>query len=142
MDVSNEALLGLLIFLLVLSAFFSGSETGLVSLNRYRLRHLASAGHRGANRASKLLERPDRLIGIILLGNNLVNIWATTLTTLLALRLFGDMGLAIAPIVLTVVILIFAEALGLYGTFCFRSCCCSVFCCYFMFAFIIVDLFF
>ncbi|MCK4586167.1 MAG: DUF21 domain-containing protein, partial [Gammaproteobacteria bacterium] len=68
-DIPIGALFGALIFLIILSAFFSGSETGLVSLNRYRLRHLAKTKHRGAVRANKLLQKPDRLIGLILLGN-------------------------------------------------------------------------
>jgi hypothetical protein len=67
-DIPLAALIGLLVVLLLLSAFFSGSETALMSLNRYKLRHKARAGHRGANLADKLLRRPDRLIGLILLG--------------------------------------------------------------------------
>jgi magnesium and cobalt exporter, CNNM family len=104
-----SALIGALIFLIILSAFFSGSETGLVSLNRYRLRHLAKTKHRGAARAAKLLERPDRLIGLILLGNNFVNILASSIATILALRLYGEAGIAIAAGILTLVILIFSE---------------------------------
>ena len=69
-----SVLFGALAFLIILSAFFSGSETGLMTLNRYRLRHLVRARHPAAIRAQKLLERPDRLIGLILLGNNFVNI--------------------------------------------------------------------
>ena len=103
------ALFGALIFLIILSAFFSGSETGLVSLNRYRLRHLAKTKHRGAARAAKLLERPDRLIGLILLGNNFVNILASSIATIIALRLYGESGIAIAAGILTLVILIFSE---------------------------------
>ena len=79
----NEAPLGLLFgilaALIVLSGFFSGSETGMMSLNRYRLRHRAKSGHRGAKRASKLLEEPDSLISTILIGNNLVNNLAATI---------------------------------------------------------------
>ena len=67
-------LVGLIIVLIVLSAFFSSTETALMSLNRYRLRHQARAGHRGARVAEWLLQRPDRLIGLILLGNTAVNI--------------------------------------------------------------------
>ena len=74
----NDAPLGLLFTLLaaliLISAFFSSSETSMLSLNRYRLKHLIGNGHKGARRASKLLERPDQLISIILIGNNLVNI--------------------------------------------------------------------
>jgi Mg2+/Co2+ transporter CorB len=109
----NDAPIGLLVALLVvlvvLSAFFSSSETGMMALNRYRLRHLARHRHRGATRASRLLERPDRLIGIILLGNNFVNIMASAVATVIAVRLYGDAGFAIATVALTFIILIFAE---------------------------------
>lgn len=108
-DISLGALFGALFLLIILSAFFSGSETGLMTLNRYRLRHLARAKHKGATRAQKLLERPDRLIGLILLGNNFVNILASSLTTVIALRLGGETGIAIGAGLLTLVILIFAE---------------------------------
>jgi Mg2+/Co2+ transporter CorB len=108
-DIPIGALIGALIFLIFLSAFFSGSETGLVSLNRYRLRHLAKTKHRGAMRAAKLLERPDRLIGLILLGNNFVNILASSIATIIALRYYGEGGIAIAAGLLTLVILIFSE---------------------------------
>ena len=108
-DIPIGALIGALIFLIFLSAFFSGSETGLVSLNRYRLRHLAKTRHRGAVRAAKLLERPDRLIGLILLGNNFANILASSIATILALRFYGESGIAIAAGLLTLVILIFSE---------------------------------
>ena len=80
-----------------------------MSLNRYRLRHLEKQKHKGAMRVSKLLERPDRLIGLILIGNNLVNIAASAIATIIGLRLFGDMGVLIATIALTLVVLIFAE---------------------------------
>ncbi|MCS5558196.1 MAG: HlyC/CorC family transporter [Oceanospirillaceae bacterium] len=98
-----------LAFLILLSAFFSSSETGMMSLNRYRLRHLVKQKHRGAIRASKLLDRPDRLIGVILIGNNFVNILAAAIATMIALRLMGDAGVAVATAILTLVILIFAE---------------------------------
>lgn len=80
-----------------------------MSLNRYRLRHLVKQKHRGAMRASKLLDRPDRLIGVILIGNNFVNILASAIATMIALRLMGDAGVAVATAMLTLVILIFAE---------------------------------
>ena len=85
-----------LVFLILLSAFFSSAETGMMSLNRYRLRHLVKQKHRGAMRASKLLDRPDRLIGVILIGNNFVNILASAIATVIALRLMGDAGVAVA----------------------------------------------
>ena len=81
----------------------------MVSVNRYKLRHLAQSGDKGAKRVSKLLDRPDRLIGLILIGNNLVNILASAIATVIGLRLFGDAGIAVATVVLTLVILIFAE---------------------------------
>ncbi len=102
-------LLGLLIFLLACSAFFSSSETGILSLNRYRLRHLAKEGHRGAKRVSDLLSRPDRLLGTILIGNNFVNILASSIATVLAIKLWGEAGIAIATIGLTLALLIFGE---------------------------------
>jgi Mg2+/Co2+ transporter CorB len=102
-------LIGLLVVLLLLSAFFSGSETALMSLNRYKLRHKARAGHRGAQLADKLLRRPDRLIGLILLGNNAVNISASALVGVVSIQLGGELGFAIGTAALTFVILIFAE---------------------------------
>jgi len=108
-DIPLSVLFGVLVFLIILSAFFSGSETGLMTLNRYRLRHLVRARHRGAVRAQKLLERPDRLIGLILLGNNFVNILASTLTAMIAFRIAGETGLMAGAALLTLVILIFAE---------------------------------
>jgi Mg2+/Co2+ transporter CorB len=108
-DIPLSVLFGSLALLIVLSAFFSGSETGLMTLNRYRLRHLARARHPAARRAEKLLARPDRLIGLILLGNNFINILASTLTAVIAVRLLGEAGLVVGAAILTVVILIFAE---------------------------------
>lgn len=98
-----------IIVLIFLSAYFSGSETAMMRLNTFRLRHLANKGHTGAKIAAKLLERPDQLLSIILIGNNLVNFSAASLATLLALGLFGDIGVAIAPVACTIVFLIFAE---------------------------------
>ena len=108
-DIPPAALIGLLVVLLLLSAFFSGSETALMSLNRYKLRHKARAGHRGAQLADKLLRRPDRLIGLILLGNNAVNISASALVGVVSIQLGGELGFAIGTAALTFVILIFAE---------------------------------
>ncbi|MDH5785802.1 MAG: HlyC/CorC family transporter [Chromatiales bacterium] len=109
-DIPIWVLTGLIAFLILVSAFFSGSETGLISLNRYRLRHMARDGHAGAKRAHELLKRPDRLIGLILLGNNFVNILASVLAGVLAARLVSE---SIAPLVATAVltplVLIFAE---------------------------------
>jgi len=104
------SVLGFSLFvLIVLSACFSASETAMMSLNRYKLRHLAKAGDPGAMRAQALLERTDRLIGLILLGNNFVNILASSIATVMAIRLLGESGIAIATGILTFVVLIFAE---------------------------------
>ncbi|MBT8133376.1 MAG: DUF21 domain-containing protein, partial [Gammaproteobacteria bacterium] len=108
-ELSTASLFIILAILILLSGFFSGSETALMTLNRYRLKSLADKGHRGARLASKLLARPDRLLGLILLGNNIVNIFAATVATIIALRLYGEIGLAVAPIALAFVILIFSE---------------------------------
>lgn len=107
--ISTSALLIVLLVLILFSAYFSGSETAMMTLNRYRLRHLANNGHKGAIRALKLLERPDRLIGLILIGNNLVNISASAIATIIGMRLWGDLGVAVATGVLTLVVLVFAE---------------------------------
>ncbi len=92
-----------------MSAFFSGSETGLMSLNKYKLKHQADKNNGGAERAFELLQKPDRLISLILLGNNFINILITQLATYLGFRLYGDAGIAIATGVLTVILLLFAE---------------------------------
>ncbi|WP_105900906.1 HlyC/CorC family transporter [Vibrio gangliei] len=108
-EISTGLLFALLAILILISAYFSSSETGMMALNRYRLRHLANQGHKGAKRVESLLERPDRLIGLILIGNNLVNILASAIATIIGMRLYGDYGVAIATGVLTLVILVFAE---------------------------------
>jgi Mg2+/Co2+ transporter CorB len=108
-DVTIGALAIALTFLILLSAFFSASEIGMMALNRYRLKHLAKSGHRAARIVHKLLERPDRLLGVILLGNNFANLAASAVTTIMALKLFGEASIAVATALLTVTILIFAE---------------------------------
>jgi Mg2+/Co2+ transporter CorB len=102
-------LISSIFFLLCLSAFFSSAETGMMALNRFKLKHLVKQRNKSAIRANKLLQRPDRLLGIILIGNNFVNILAAALTTILCLRLFGDSGVLIGSIILTMIVLIFAE---------------------------------
>ena len=102
-------LVSILVLLILASGFFSGSETALMSLNRYRLRHQASNGHKAAIRTARLLEQPDRLISLILLGNNFVNILASAIATIIALRLMGEAGIAVATGLLTLIILVFAE---------------------------------
>jgi Mg2+/Co2+ transporter CorB len=108
-DIPLGSLYTALFILIVLSGFFSSAETGLMAINRYRLKHMANKGHRGARLAQQLLTRPDRLIGLILLGNNMVNILAASIATVIAMRMFGDNGIWISTLVMTVVVLIFAE---------------------------------
>ncbi|MDO9423365.1 MAG: HlyC/CorC family transporter [Methylobacter sp.] len=110
-DISLSMLFGVLVAMLILSAFFSGSETALMSLNRYRLRHLVKLKHSGAIKATKLLQRPDRLLGLILLGNNFVNIFASSIATVIAIKLYAndESTIAIAAGILTIVMLIFSE---------------------------------
>ena len=100
---------GMLAGLLVVSAFFSGSETAMNSINRYRLAYWARNGHNWAIQASRLLQRPERLLGMILVGNNIANISAAALVTLIAAQMWGQAAVPIAGILLTLVILIFAE---------------------------------
>ncbi len=108
-EVPLAGLVILLIALLMLSAFFSGSETALMSLNRYQLRHKAREGHRGARLADHLLKRPDRIIGLILLGNNLVNFSMASLVGIITYKIGGQPAAAFGTVALTLVVLIFAE---------------------------------
>jgi Mg2+/Co2+ transporter CorB len=108
-DIPLSFLFSSLGLLLVLSAFFSGAETGLMSINRYRLMHLAREGSRGARLAQKLLEQPERLLGVILLGNNFVNNAAAGITTITFMRLLGEAGALVATPVITIIVLIFSE---------------------------------
>ncbi|MEQ1637099.1 MAG: CNNM domain-containing protein [Methylococcales bacterium] len=108
-DIPLGVLFSILALLLFLSAFFSASETGLMTLNRYRLQHLVKKKHGGAIKAYRLLQRPDRLLGLILLGNNFVNILASSLATIIAMRYWGEAGIAVAASGLTLVVLIFSE---------------------------------
>ncbi len=106
-----SVLFGILALMLVLSAFFSGSETSLMTLNRYRLRHLVKLKHSGAIKAQRLLQRPDRVLGLILLCNNFVNNFASSIATVIAIKLYADeeSSVAIAAALLTLVMLIFSE---------------------------------
>lgn len=97
------------VILILASAYFSSSETSMMSLNRYRLNHLSRTGHNGARRAKKLLETPDKLIGVILIGNNFVNFLAASIATSIALRVFGNPSPLFTALVLTMIVLIFAE---------------------------------
>jgi Mg2+/Co2+ transporter CorB len=108
-DASLESLFFILVILLICSAYFSASETAMMSLNRYRLRHLMKHRHKGALRAGELLKNPDRLIGVILIGNNFVNVLASSIATIIALRLWGEAGILIATALLTIVLLVFGE---------------------------------
>ena len=102
---------GAILCLLLLSAFFSGSETALTAASRGKLRAQADKGIKGAQQALEITQDPERLIGAVLLGNNLVNILAASLATSLFTRLFGDSGVALATLVMTLLVLIFAEVL-------------------------------
>ncbi|WP_372614648.1 HlyC/CorC family transporter [Halomonas sp.] len=103
-------LFGLLFLLICLSAFFSSSETGMMSINRYRLSHQANSGESRAQRVMRLLSRPDRLIGVILIGNNFVNNLAASIATIIAIHYFGEVtGPVVSTTLLTITILIFAE---------------------------------
>ena len=106
---SIDSLFLVLILLLVLSAFFSGSETALMSVNRYKLKHRVKKKDDAALKVNYLLNNPDKTLGLILLLNNFVNILASAITTLIAIELYGDKGIAIAAGFLTFVILVFSE---------------------------------
>ncbi|THH38836.1 HlyC/CorC family transporter [Aliishimia ponticola] len=102
---------GVILSLLVLSGFFSGSETALTAASRGKLRSQADKGSKGAQLALSITEDNERLIGSVLLGNNLVNILATSLATALFTRVFGESGVALATLIMTVLVLVFAEVL-------------------------------
>ncbi len=106
---SLSLLFTILIVCVVFSAFFSGSETGIMTANRYRLKHQAKTGNKSAQRILNLLAHPDKLIGVILIGNNITNVAASSVATLIGLQMAGDSGVAIAAGALTFVILIFGE---------------------------------
>ncbi len=108
-DIPLSLMFGALALLVLLAAFFSGSETGLMTLNRYRLRHLVKIKHRGAMYAQALLQRTDRLIGLLILGNNFANTLATAVATVIGLQLAGEVGVAVAVALLTLVGTIFTD---------------------------------
>lgn len=109
-DLPLGLLFSLLFVLMSLSAFFSGSETGMMSINRYRLSHKVSSGEHSAKRVARLLARPDRLLGTILIGNNFVNNLAASIATLIGITYFGEVrGPIIATILVTIAVLIFSE---------------------------------
>jgi len=103
-ELSLTALFIILVVLIIFSAFFSCSETSMMSANRYRLRHVAKHGNRSAQNVEKLLRHPDQLLGTILIGNTFANILASSIATIIAAQLWGDLGIFIATIVLTLVI--------------------------------------
>ncbi|MFA6052156.1 MAG: HlyC/CorC family transporter [Methylobacter sp.] len=110
-DIPLSMLFGILAAMLILSAFFAGSETSLMSLNRYRLRHLVKLKHSGAIKTHKLLQRPDRLLGLILLCNNFVNNFAASIATVIAIKLYAneESTIAIATGILTIIMLICSD---------------------------------
>ncbi len=108
-DISIENLFIILFGLLILSAFFSGAETSLMSVNRYKLKHKHKLGDKSASRVNFLVSNPDKTLGLILLLNNFVNILASAISTLIAIQMYGQAGVAISVVILTIVILIFAE---------------------------------
>ena len=108
-DISIGLLITVLACLTLLGAFFSGAETGIVSLNRYKLRHLIKKNHRAAKLVDFLLSRPDRFFGIVLIGNNLANAATAAIAAIVVQRLYGSTGAAIATFAMTLVTIIFAE---------------------------------
>ncbi len=108
-DIPLALLITALIGMVLLSGLFAAAETALLSLNRYRLRHLVRAGHPGARRADALLRNPDRFIGLVQLGNNFCDILASSAATLIALQVWGEQAIAIAAGVLTIFALVFGE---------------------------------
>ena len=107
-DIPLPLLLGILVACIALSAFFSSTETALMSINRYRLRHRAREGSAGARAAEQLLQQPDRLIGMILVCNNFVNSAAAAIVTVISLSVGGEASAAIGVGIFTVVLIIFA----------------------------------
>ncbi|MDX2346913.1 MAG: HlyC/CorC family transporter [Legionella sp.] len=109
MSTSISTLVIILIVLIVLAAFFSAAEIGLMSINRYRLRYLVKNNHKQAKRVSRLLMHPDRLLGVVLIGSTFSNVVASMVSTLIGGRIYGSLGVGIATVLLTLVILVFAE---------------------------------
>ncbi len=108
-DISIGLLILIVLLMIVVSAFFASTETALMSLNRYRLRHKAQSGNRSARLTEHLLAKPDRLIGVILLGNTFANVGTATLTTILALRVYGESGLVAASVIASIMMFIFGD---------------------------------
>ncbi|MFI4918685.1 MAG: HlyC/CorC family transporter [Legionellales bacterium] len=104
-----STLLIMLVFLIFLSAFFAGSEIGMMSINRYKLRYMVKKNHKQAIRVNQMLSRPDKLLSVVLIGNTLANIVASMIATLIGQRFYGDAGVAVATALLTVIVLVFSE---------------------------------
>ena len=98
-------------FLVLMSAFFSGSETSMMAINRYRLKHLVKEKNKSAKRVSKLLERTDRLLGVILIGNNFTHTLSTALATVVAIRIWSDNAVLAVTVFMTIIMIIFAEVM-------------------------------
>jgi len=109
-DIPLEPLFLLLAILLILSAFFAATETALMRVNKYRIRHLARKGNRNAVLAEKLLKQPEKLIAFILFGNNLVNFVAASIVGVISMEIGGPTGVAIGTILLTIIVLLIAES--------------------------------
>ena len=109
-DIPLEPLFILLAILLILSAFFAATETALMRVNKYRIRHLARKGNRNAVLAEKLLKQPEKLIAFILFGNNLVNFVAASIVGVISMEIGGPTGVAIGTILLTIIVLLIAES--------------------------------
>jgi Mg2+/Co2+ transporter CorB len=108
-DLHLSTLFIILFLLIILAAFFAGTEIGMMSINRYKLKHLVKKNDKQAIRVNQILSRPDLLLSVVLIGNTLANIVASTIATLIGQRMYGDMGVAIATALLTLVVLVFSE---------------------------------
>ncbi len=104
-------LLASIAFLVVMSAFFSGSETSMMAINRYRLKHLVKEKNKSAKRVSKLLDKTDRLLGVILIGNNFTHTLSTALATVVAIRIWSDNAVLAVTVFMTIIMIIFAEVM-------------------------------
>lgn len=109
MHLHVSTLLVILFLLILFSAFFSGSEIGMMSLNRYKLKYLVKKNNKQAIRVNQMLARPDKLLSVVLIGNTLANIVASTIATLIGQYFYGDLGVAVATVLLTIIVLVFAE---------------------------------
>ncbi|MGL5741494.1 MAG: HlyC/CorC family transporter [Legionella sp.] len=109
MELHLSTLFIVLLFLIFLAAFFAGTEIGMMSINRYKLKHLVKKENKQAIRVNQIISRPDRLLSVVLIGNTLANIFASTIATLIGQRFYGDAGIAISTSLLTLIILVFSE---------------------------------